>query len=482
MIDAKRTLQACAMILGLATLAAPAAFGSELRVGAASVGITPDRPVALAGQMHARISQGVRAPVTANALALESRDGDKSLDQAVLVSCDLVGIPVAILADARERLKTRIPELDPNKLIVNATHTHTAPVMEEGFYTIPKEGVMQPLEYASFLAERIVEAAAAAWEGRKPSKVGWGLGHAVVAQNRRSIYADGRGVMYGPTDKPDYRGVEGPEDHGLEVLFVWDETGKLKATAVNLPCPSQEVEGDSVIDADIWHPIREALKARHGADLVVVSWTGTAGDQSPHLMFRKRAEERMRTLRKRSRVEELAARVVAGWDEAYEGAKQEQVADAPLVHKVETLRLPPRVVSKAEAEAAAADVEKFSKDPAQHGLAVWHQRVVDRWRDQEEGRAQPYPTEIHVLRLGDVAIATNQFELFTQYGIQMKARSKALQTFLIQLAGRGTYLPTEPAVRGGGYSAIPESNQVGPEGGQVLTDRTVELINALWPE
>ena len=89
--------------------------------------------------------------------------------------------------------------------------------------------------------------------------------------------------------------------------------------------------------------------------------------------------------------------------------------------------------------------------------------------------------EFHVIRLGDVAIATNDFELFTQYGIQIKSRSPALQTFIIQLAGPGSYLPTAEAVRGGGYSAIVASSVVGPDGGRVLVDRTVELINSLWP-
>jgi hypothetical protein len=62
----------------------------------------------------------------------------------------------------------------------------------------------------------------------------------------------------------------------------------------------------------------------------------------------------------------------------------------------------------------------------------------------------------------------------------MKARSKAMQTFVIQLVNGAGYVPTEKAVRGGGYSAIIQSNEVGPEGGQTLTDRTVELINGLW--
>ena len=90
--------------------------------------------------------------------------------------------------------------------------------------------------------------------------------------------------------------------------------------------------------------------------------------------------------------------------------------------------------------------------------------------------------ELHVLRLGDVAIASNHFELFTQYGIQMKAKSRALHTFVIQLAGPGTYVPTPFAAAGGGYSAIVPSNEVGPEGGQLLVDETVAVVNGLFAD
>jgi hypothetical protein len=89
--------------------------------------------------------------------------------------------------------------------------------------------------------------------------------------------------------------------------------------------------------------------------------------------------------------------------------------------------------------------------------------------------------EVHVLRLGDVVVCTSQFELFTDYGIRIQARSKALQTFVVQLVGSGTYLPTEKAVCGGGYSAVIQSNEVGPEGGQILVDHTVTLINEVFP-
>jgi hypothetical protein len=37
-------------------------------------------------------------------------------------------------------------------------------------------------------------------------------------------------------------------------------------------------------------------------------------------------------------------------------------------------------------------------------------------------------------------------------------------------------------VHGGSYSAIIQSNIVGPVGGQILVDETVKLVNSLWPE
>ena len=106
-----------------------------------------------------------------------------------------------------------------------------------------------------------------------------------------------------------------------------------------------------------------------------------------------------------------------------------------------------------EYEQARAEVEKLAKDPANKRRMLWHQAVLDRYDRQRSGSVAPYQMELHVVRLGDVAIATNPFELFTEYGIRIKARSRALQTFLIQLAGPGTYLPTAPAVRGSASTA-----------------------------
>ena len=112
----------------------------------------------------------------------------------------------------------------------------------------------------------------------------------------------------------------------------------------------------------------------------------------------------------------------------------------------------------------------------------WYDVTVKRFERQQSEPTPTYETELHVLRIGDAVVCTNQFELFTDFGIRIKARSKAVQTFVVQLAGPGTYLPTEKAVRGGHYSAVVHSSLVGPEGGDVLVDRTVNLINSLWSD
>jgi len=54
-------------------------------------------------------------------------------------------------------------------------------------------------------------------------------------------------------------------------------------------------------------------------------------------------------------------------------------------------------------------------------------------------------------------------------------------TLVVQLAnGGGTYLPSERAVKGGGYGAVIQSNTVGPEGGQTLVEETLKLVNGMW--
>lgn len=469
------------LLLLASWIASATLTAAELHLGASTVDITPDEPVALSGQRNVRISKKPETPLQASALALESREGDRVLDSAIMVSCDLVAIRQGVLEQTREKLAALAPDFPLEKLFLAATHTHTAPVMIEGRYHLPEEGIMQPAAFVDFLTTRLAEAAAEAWKNRAPGKVAWGQSHAVLARNRRPYYADGTAVMYGKTDTPEFRGIEGYEDHSVDVLFFHDSTDRLVATIINVPCPAQEVGGGTSIHADFWDPARRLLREKHGDDLHIIAWTGASGDVTSRDIVNKPADERMRRLRGNiSRLDELAARLVHAWEEAYEGAKNDLRDEVVLRHRVATIDLPYRIVTPAERDAAAQEADKFKDDPAQRWNWRWNQGVVDRYDAQKAGTQEPYRMELHALRLGDVAIATNDFELYTDFGIQMKTRSPAVQTFIVQLAGPGTYLPTERAAAHGGYGAVIQSSQVGPAGGQVLVEETVARWKELW--
>ena len=91
---------------------------------------------------------------------------------------------------------------------------------------------------------------------------------------------------------------------------------------------------------------------------------------------------------------------------------------------------------------------------------------------------------MNVIRLGDIAIANNPFELYLHYGQIIKARSHARQTFLIQLSVgadiHAGYLPSPEGERLGGYGGLIINGQVGSAGGYKLADDTVAAINAFF--
>jgi hypothetical protein len=246
------------------------------------------------------------------------------------------------------------------------------------------------------------------------------------------------------------------------------------------------VESRSAINGDFWHDTREQLRSELKLPgLTILGWCSAAGDQSPHLQYRKAAEERMMQARGLTRLQELGRRISRAVVETLDVAQSDIRRDVPFAHTVETLALPPRIIQQKERDEAAENVASYSalKNPTEVTRHLLRREKETIQRFDEADKQPPFEMELHVLRIGDIAIATNPFELFLDYGIQMKARSPALQTFVIQLScGSGGYLATPKAITGGSYSAVPASNKVGPEGGQMLVDETVNAIRAHWPQ
>ena len=468
----------------------------HLRIGWASDSLVPDRPALLRGMPKARIGKEVHDPITVTALALAAQNGER----AILVSADLCAIDDGTMAAARECFAEQTPDVDPRLLVVNATHTHTSLSGIPGIYPQPNEDCMTPAETVAFMGASIARTAAEAWANRKSGSIAWGRGQAVAGHNRRIAYRSGESKMYGETADPGFSHAEGYEDHGVDLLYTYDNEARLTVVVVNLACPAQCSQGMSSISADFWHEARLDIRGRLGEGLFVLPQCSAAGDQSPEPLLHKAAERRMLALREglppemldvsMARRREIGRRLAAAVEETLPLASLDVRENVPFVHRIAEIELPMLEISAAqnadaEAELAAAKRALEKHDPAtdwQAYSAPYRQvyrytRLIERYRAQREKRTQT--VEIHVIRLGDIVLATNPFELFLDFGEQLKARSGALQTFVVQLAGNGSYVPTERAVTGKGYGAEPVSNPIGPDGGRVLVEETLKIIGSL---
>jgi len=495
--------------------------------------LTPDGLVVIAGSSRARVSEGVLDPVTATALAIDSVREGKPVGMVIMVSCDLLVITDALRDRVREMVKQSLPEIDPNNVVLNATHTHTAP----STFTDPEMakrlgrfgldvpvawsawgmdlGAMPPPDYLEFAGKRIAQAIEQAWKGRRPGGVSFGLGHAVVGHNRLTAYADGRSKMYGSTERPDFSHVEGYEDHSVNLLYTWNADRKLTGVVVNVAVPSQ-AGGGSRVSADFWHETRNELRSRLGEGLFVLPQCSAAGDQSPSVLVDKKAEARMQRLTGRSRRGQIAVRIADAVTSVLVVAEKNIDWNPVFAHRVEQVELSRRRLSeedmktprrtphrpqletvdqaferlREEYRTMRSEIEAHLELKQKRGwfngitAVYWRMRRASRVLDRFElQKTQPtMPVEVHLIRLGDMAIVTNRFELYLDFGTRIKARSKAVQTFVVQLAGQASYLPTERSVAGGAYGAVPESTEVGLEGGRELVERTLELIDSLWGE
>ena len=164
----------------------------------------------------------------------------------------------------------------------------------------------------------------------------------------------------------------------------------------------------------------------------------------------------------------------------------EFIGDTTLEHKTMTVDLPLRRGTPEQYATAKKAIEDFGKALGNGTInfadnARMHVYAGTVARFEVQKTRDIVPIEVHVLRLGDIAFATNPFELFLNYGNQIRARSKAAQTFLVQLScGAQGYLPTKKAEEGSHYSAYVSSGSVGHAGGDLLVRKTISEINGMF--
>ncbi len=506
----------------------------QLKIGWARREISMEGPVSIPGQWYTRLSEGIHDPVYVTALCI---DGGEGQDAVIFCSCDIVNVRVIGYQAVLEALRKKNAPFPLEWVVLHATHTHasidvnnisdTAP---DGAYRVPGE------KSRAFFAEQASEAILEAYRSRKPGKISFGYGYAVVAHSRRVIYMDdvskrtsnevapnGHGVMYGQTRDDMFSHYEAGADHTLNAVYTFDEADKLTGIVVNVPCPSQLSEHFVKLSADYWHDVRlEAAKA-FGEDVYILPQCAAAGDLSPRTLHYKEAQARRMRLKyglgyqldptqghgagldKAGRVTEdhyrkviaerkdIAERIIESVKEIYAWAQKEKYAELPVKHVYETADYERRRITDEDVAWCKDAIEFVKKTPPTETVPEEYRvskstydAVLECYEEAidtaEELKTRPtLQIGTHVIRLGEISFVTTPFELYMDYMHRIQARSPFVQTFLVQLCGDacGGYLATERGVANKGYSATIFDNNVSPAAGQQYVENSLKLLEKL---
>ena len=471
------------------------------------------------GQHYMRWDRdGVLDQLTASCLVIDNGE-----DQLIFLSVDTSNFGYGNTPGPHiMKLLTRIaPEIPQEKIISGATHTHTGGDMENRpIQKYLRDKVGKTNEFTPYALNAIAHIIKQAWENRKPGSVAYGFSYAVVGHQRRAVYfndrsklpnakplailVNGRAVMYGNPNKPDFSHHETGADPTVNFLFTFDENDKLTGAIVNIPCPSQCSETEWFLSADYWANVRENLRSRYGKELYVLPQCAAAGDLSPHLRSYFKASKRKWQL-KYGRAEkyrdefnrrDIAERVGIAFDDAYSWARKEKFSDLPIQNRRIPLALPKIKPSEADVETAQRVIkmvegadkvkldglgDKERKEVELKQSALRRARSVMK-KHETYMPGDTIDTYINVARLGSIAFFSNPYELYMDYMHRLQARSPFVQTFVIQLSfpGKGHYLGTDRARANRGYGNVAATTVVGPDGGQLMIEKALETLNKMY--
>lgn len=462
-----------------------------LKAGFAVKSILPNKPNLLRGQFNVRRATKALDPLLCTALYVS--DG---VDHTVLISLDMTGISSSAVSDIAREVAKELPGFDESRLAAACTHTHTAPFLEsdnaveswgEAFRLTDEvlEGSQRPEEYKSEVfvpacARAIIEAARSAEECTLSAF----CEYAPIGHIRRARYLDGSSVMYGETENDAFDQLEGGADNAVTALFFHTEDGRPKGAIVNVSCPAQVWEHGDKYSADYIGRFRELAS---DMDMPILTLIGAAGNVAPRDLLRHR--QRFMTEPKdgfaymygRDGVNWAGERLCEAFRRAY--GSRIPVSDG-FYHSFKMLDLPLFTVTEEEYEEALAGLKAFydkygsdiySAPDMERMQSASHAGKVKRYERQK--KSPYYSSAVHVIALGDVAIATNPFELYNQYGQRMIARSPFAFTMVSQLTSdSGGYLPTDDAIRAKSYSATVSDCMVRQKGGDMLTEYTVNEL------
>jgi neutral ceramidase len=405
---------------------------------------------------------------------------DDGATRIALVVNDNIYISREVLDEAKRQINAATG-LPVERMLMSGTHTHSSvsarwknPLLPEKEFT----------EYQQFVIHRIVDGVRCAIHNLQPAKVAWGA--ADVPDQvfcRRWLMKPGT-ELFNPFGEPDHAKMNpgntpnllkpaGPVDPQVSFLALQRTDGKPLGLLANYSLHYVGGTGPNHISADYFAVFSDRVQELLGADrqdppFVAAMSNGTSGNINNNNYAAPRP--------KRQPYEQI--RLVA--DECAQAVCQQYKKLAwrdwvALDMRQRDLELAVRKPTPAQLEHAQkvlAEPERPDKFPHERAYA---QNAITLQNSPEKVRVP-----LQAVRIGDLGIAAIPFEVFSDIGLELKARCPLKPMFTIELANGGYgYLPTPEQHKLGGYETWPGTNKVEVQASTKITSALLEMFTEL---
>lgn len=390
---------------------------SGWKAGVATEVITPDESMWMAGYaVRDREAEGKQHDLYAKALALEDTEGNRVL----LVTTDLLGIPTALSNRIRDRIGQAYG-LDRSAILLNSSHTHSAPVLEGALLDIYplNEERMQPIHrYTAILEDQIVDLAGRALDRLAPASVSSANGTARFQVNRRNNDAE---TLHLQTD------LNGPIDHAVPVIKVTSPNGELQAIAFGYACHPTVLDGYEWSGDYPGYAQIELEKLYPGT--TALFFQGAGADQNP-------------LPRRETRLAIQYGKTLAASVEAVVSGDMKELSPT-LSHAYSEVELPLR-------ETASREYLEQLADESLEYIQRWAKRIL---KEMDEGKefARSYPYPVQSWMIGEQPVFSLGGELTVGYANKLK-QMYGPDIFVMGYSNDVTgYIPTTRILKEGGY-------------------------------
>ncbi|HUT88758.1 MAG TPA: hypothetical protein VMY37_04635 [Thermoguttaceae bacterium] len=405
---------------------------------------------------------------------------DDGTTRIALVVSDSIYISREVLDEAKRQV-TEATGLPADRMLMACTHTHSS---VSARWPNPLKPGKEFTEYQRFVAHRIADGVRCAIHNLQPARIAWGTADLPGQVFCRRWLLEPSAELFNPFGEPDHAKMNpgnrpdllkpaGPVDPQIAFFALQATDGRPLALVANYSLHYVGGTGRNYLSADYFAVFADRIQQLLAADRLDPPFVGAMSNGTSaninNIDYSKPREKREPYQQIRLVADQCAQAVFQQYD------KLVWHDWVPLGMQQRELELGVRKPTAAQLEHAKqvlADPDRRDRFP--------HERNYAAKAIQQLESPDTVSVMLQTVRIGELGISAIPFEVFSEIGLELKARNPFKPSFTMELANGGYgYLPTPEQHKLGGYETWLGTNKVEEQASVKIVDALLEMCAEL---